>query len=629
MKAADPNPPKAVGRARLPVLFGAMVAVIAAVIALLSQLQKDREAWVRHTLEVQGALSELSNSVYRTEALERGYLITGADNYVRFYGRERVNLPAQLAELGALIADSAQQKAAVASLRAAVQRKLAELDGAIALRRAGASDAALATVKEGPSWDRQIDVARIMDQMRATEGRLLAQRSREAQWLNLALLFAVAGAGLLMMGFAGLWVEQTRKAGRELETAYRELSAINAELVSQIASRAAAESQVRQMQKMEAVGQLTGGIAHDFNNMLAVVIGNLNLIQRRMARADSRIGDPKIPGFVDSALEGANRAATLTGRLLAFSRQQPLSPEPVEPNRLVSGMSDLLGRTLGETITVETVLGAGLWRTQADPTQLESALVNLAVNARDAMPAGGRLTIETANAYLDSDYAAAEGAKPGQYIMVAVTDTGCGMTREVIDRALEPFFTTKPVGKGTGLGLSQVYGFVRQSGGHVKIYSEPGQGTTVKIYLPRLFAAEAPAEPPRVAAGAAPGEQRKVLLVEDDERVRAFAEEALRDLGYVVVSTESAAEALARIDQEPDVDLLLTDVVMPDLNGRQLAEQILKLKPGLPVLYMTGFTRNAVVHNGMLDPGVNFMAKPFTVDQLAAKVREALETAAA
>jgi signal transduction histidine kinase/ActR/RegA family two-component response regulator len=624
VNAADPNPHKVVGRARLPIMFGAMVAVLAAVIALLSLLQNDREAWVRHTLEVETALSELSNSMYRAEALERGYLITGSNNYVLVYERERLAVPAQLAEAGALTADSAEQKAEVSALRSAVQRKLAELDGAIALRKAGAAEAALATVGNGPSRDRQVDLVRIMRQMRIREDQLLAQRSREAQWLNLALLSSVAVAGLLLMGFAGLWVEQARKAGRELETAYRELSSTNAELVSQMASRAAAENQVRQMQKMEAVGQLTGGIAHDFNNMLAVVIGNLNLVQRRLAK-----GDAKISGFVDSALEGANRAAALTGRLLAFSRQQPLQPQPIEPNKLVSGMSDLLARTLGETITVETVLAAGVWRTQTDATQLESALVNLAVNGRDAMPDGGHLTIETANAYLDSDYALSEGARPGQYVMIAVTDTGCGMTREVIDRALEPFFTTKAVGKGTGLGLSQVYGFVKQSGGHLKIYSEPGQGTTVKIYLPRLFAPETPAEPPKPAAAATPDDRRKVLLVEDDERVRAFTEEALRDLGYEVVSAESATEALAQVARAPDVDLLLTDVIMPDTNGRELAEQVLRLKPGLPVLYMTGFTRNAVVHNGMLDPGVNFMAKPFTVDQLAAKVREALDQARA
>jgi signal transduction histidine kinase len=610
-----------------------MVALIAAVIALLSLLQRDGEAWVRHTLEVETALSELSNSIYRVEALERGYLITGADNYIQFYDRQRLSVPTELAEAAALTASNAQEKAEIATLRSAVQRKLAELDGAVALRKAGNTEAALATVRSGPSWDRQIDVTRIMDRMRAGEDQLLAKRSREAQWLNLALLSAVAGAGLLLMGFAGLWVEQARRAGRELETAYRELTATNTELVSQIASRAAAENQVRQMQKMEAVGQLTGGIAHDFNNMLAVVIGNLNLIQRRLGQGESKgtaakKTDPKIADFVDSALEGANRAAALTGRLLAFSRQQPLQPEPIDPNRLVIGMSDLLARTLGETIAVETVLGAGVWRTQADATQLESALVNLAVNARDAMPDGGRLTIETANAYLDSDYAVAEGAKPGQFVMIAVTDTGCGMTREIIDRALEPFFTTKPVGKGTGLGLSQVYGFVRQSGGHLKIYSEPRQGTTVKIYLPRLFAAEAPTEPPKAPVPPAPGDRRRVLLVEDDERVRAFTEEALRDLGYDVVAAESAREALAQVAKAPDVDLLLTDVVMPETNGRELAEQVLKLRPGLPVLYMTGFTRNAVVHNGVLDPGVNLMAKPFTLDQLAAKVREALDQAA-
>ena len=628
MNAADPNPHKVAGRARLPLLFGAMVAVIAAVVALLSLLQKDREDWVRHTLEVESSLSELSNTVYRVEALERGYLITGGNNYIRFYERERAIVPAQLAELGALTAGNTDERTEVVTLRAALQRKLAELDGAVAMRKAGATDAALATVKDGPSWERQIDVARIMDQMRVGEDRLLGQRTHEAEWLNLALLIAVAGAGVLMMGFAGLWVEQARKASRELEAAYHELSTANAELVSQVASRAAAENQVRQMQKMEAVGQLTGGIAHDFNNMLAVVIGNLNLIQRRLAKSELQGSDPKITGFVDSALEGANRAAALTARLLAFSRQQPLSPEQIDPNRLVAGMSDMLGRTLGETVAVETVLGAGVWRIQADPTQLESALVNLAVNGRDAMPDGGRLTIETANAYLDSDYAAAEGAKPGQYVMIAVTDTGCGMSKEVIDRALEPFFTTKPVGKGTGLGLSQVYGFVRQSGGHFKIYSEVRQGTTVKIYLPRLFAPEASAEPPKpVQPAAASGDRRKVLLVEDDDRVRAFAEEALRDLGYEVISVENAAEALARAAEASVIDLLLTDVVMPDTNGRELADQVLKLRPGLAVLYMTGFTRNAVVHNGMLDPGVNFMSKPFTVDQLAAKVREALDTA--
>ena len=513
--------------------------------------------------------------------------------------------------------------AALSALRQAVQLKLQELNDAIARRKAGQIDAANASLRDGSTRTLARGVTRALERMRATETQLLAQRTQDAQWLNWALLGAAAATGLLVLGFAGLWVAQARRSERALAAAYRELSATNNELVAEMTSRTAAESQVRQMQKMEAVGHLTGGIAHDFNNMLSVVIGNLNMVQRRLAK-----GDVAISGFVESAMEGANRAATLTSRLLAFSRQQPLAPQPIEANRLVSGMSDLLARTLGETIAVETVLGAGLWRTEADPAQLESALVNLAVNARDAMADGGRLTIETGNAHLDDDYAARAAVNPGQYVMIAVSDTGSGMSRDTLDKAVDPFFTTKPVGKGTGLGLSQVYGFVKQSGGHLRIYSEPGQGTTVKIYLPRLFGGGAAMDERRAAAPAGAVANRKVLVVEDDERVRAFVEEALRDLGYRAVSAENAAAALARLRREPDVDLLLTDIVMPETNGRQLVEQAQGIRPGLSVLYMTGFTRNAVVHNGMLDPGVNFIAKPFTVDQLASKVREVLEAAA-
>ena len=622
MTGSNRNPSKRGGRARLPILFGVMVVVIAVIIALIAHLQSDREGWVRHTLEVEQALSDLSTTIYRSEAVERGFLLSGQPNFTQFYDTERAGIPAQIAEIQALVADNPQQRSEIPNLRASVQRKLAEMDGAIARRRAGQIDAATLSVRDGSTRTLSVAINQILTRMRASEARLLAERTADAQWLNLALLCAVAATGLLVIGFAGLWVEQARRAERELQAAYRELSTTNSDLVSEMASREAAEGQVRQMQKMEAVGQLTGGIAHDFNNMLAVVIGNLNMIQRRLAK-----GDPKIGRFVESALEGASRAATLTGRLLAFARQQPLAPVPIEPNRLVIGMSDLLMHTLGEAISVETVLGAGLWRTQADPTQLESALVNLAVNARDAMPDGGRLTIETANTYLDSDYAAIAGAAEGQYVMIAVTDTGCGMSREVVDKALEPFFTTKPVGKGTGLGLSQVYGFVKQTGGHLKIYSEPGQGTTVKIYLSRLVSGPPVGEPARPAPAPAAGERRVVLLVEDDERVRAFAEDALRELGYTVLSADSASTALRRFKSQPEIDLLLTDVVMPETNGRQLAEQLLKLRPSLSVLYMTGFTRNAVVHNGMLDPGVNLLPKPFTVDQLAAKVREALEPA--
>ncbi len=401
-----------------------------------------------------------------------------------------------------------------------------------------------------------------------------------------------------------------------------ELVEVNRRLVAEAEQRERVEEQLRQAQKMEAVGQLTGGIAHDFNNLLAIVTGNLDLMLRRLR--DKR-GD--VERFAENALEAANRGAMLTHRLLAFSRQQPLMPEQIDVNKLVGGMSDLIHRSLGEGIEIETVLAGGLWRTHADNNQLENALLNLAVNARDAMPDGGRLTIETANAHIDERYAAEHQLRLGQYVLIAVTDTGTGMTLGTIGRAFEPFFTTKEPGKGTGLGLSQVYGFVRQSGGHVKIYSEPNQGTTVKIYLPRFFG-PAEANAAIAAVEPVPTGQETILLVEDEERVRKVNAETLRELGYTVLEAEGAATALRLLDGTPGIDLLFTDVVMPDVNGRKLADEALRRRPELKVLFTTGYTRNAVVHNGVLDPGVNLIPKPFTLQQLAQKVRDVLETVA-
>ena len=394
------------------------------------------------------------------------------------------------------------------------------------------------------------------------------------------------------------------------------------ELRDQTAGRSVAESQVRQLQKMEAVGQLTGGIAHDFNNMLAIIIGGLNLMQRRLAR-----GETDVAKYADAAMDGATRAAALTQRLLAFSRQQPLAPEPIDVNRMVAGLTDLLDRTLGERVQLETVLGAGLWKTKADPSQLENVIVNLAVNARDAMPDGGELTIDTSNAHIDDDYALEEGLKPGQYVLIAVTDTGSGMPPAVLAKAFDPFFTTKGVGKGTGLGLSQVFGFVRQSGGHVKLYSEEGHGTTVKLYLPRLYG-DAPAigmARRRVAQpkGGVPTEI--VMVVEDEDRLRNFTVEALRELGYTVIHASDGDEALRMIGDGQGATLLFTDIVMPGMTGRQLADIAVERIAGLKVLFTTGYTRNAVVHNGTLDAGTNFLAKPYSIDDLAAKVREVLD----
>jgi signal transduction histidine kinase/CheY-like chemotaxis protein len=391
-------------------------------------------------------------------------------------------------------------------------------------------------------------------------------------------------------------------------------------LERQVAERRRAEDQVRQLQKIESVGQLTGGIAHDFNNMLAVVIGSLEIARRRK-------DDPvRVASCIGNAEEAAKRAAQLTNRLLAFSRQQPLSPQVLDANKLVSGMSDLLMRTLGETIWVNTVLGGDLWRTFADVGQVENAILNLAVNARDAMPEGGILTIETANADLDDLYASQNAeVQPGQYVLISVTDIGTGISPEVLEHAFEPFYTTKGVGRGTGLGLSQVYGFVKQTRGHVSIDSEVGQGTTVKIYLPRHIGDEGGTV--ASAADRLPAAQahEMILVVEDEAQVRHMSVDALRELGYTVVQATNGHEALDMIANQPKLDLLFTDIVMPEMNGRQLADKAKAIRPGLRVIYTTGYTRNAVIHNGVLDPGVALLQKPFTILQLARKVRDVLD----
>ncbi|WP_225421577.1 PAS domain-containing hybrid sensor histidine kinase/response regulator [Sphingomonas parva] len=422
-------------------------------------------------------------------------------------------------------------------------------------------------------------------------------------------------------------------ARRSAEQASAELRELNATLEARVAEaveeRMRAEEALRQSQKMEAIGQLTGGVAHDFNNLLTVILGGLDTMIRQMPSLPRSAQTERIERSARMALHAGERAATLTARLLAFARRQPLDPKPLDAGRLITNLADLLQRTLGETISLETVSGGGLWRTQADANELENALVNLAVNAKDAMPAGGRLTIETSNAYLDESYVAQvpEPVPPGQYVLIAVSDTGTGMAPETLAHVFEPFFTTKEVGKGTGLGLSQVYGFVRQSGGHLRIYSEVDEGTTVKIYLPRLMAEVAPPESERARPQPLThGGLETILVVEDHDDLRAFSTGILRELGYRVLEAANGRSALEVLQAAHDVDLLFTDVVLPEgMDGRRLADEAKRRRPAIKVLFTTGYTRNAIVHNGRLDPGVNLISKPFSFEGLAAKVREVLD----
>jgi PAS domain S-box-containing protein len=382
-----------------------------------------------------------------------------------------------------------------------------------------------------------------------------------------------------------------------------------------------ARSALMQSQKMEAIGQLTGGVAHDFNNLLTAILGNLELLGRH-----SEIQNPAIQRLIGNAQRAVERGASLTKRLLAFSRRQMLAPSFTDLNRLVAGMSDLLRRTLGESIAVETVLAGGLWSALVDQNQLESALLNLAVNARDAMPSGGKLTIETGNTYLDEEYAAAHAeVTPGQYVVLAVTDSGAGMSDDIRARAFEPFFTTKAGNQGTGLGLSQVYGFVKQSAGHVKIYSEAERGATVKIYLPRYIGQGVHEPALERQAALAPGHGETVLVVEDDDGVRQYSSTALRQLGYHVFEAADGAAALRVLEHQKDIALLFTDVGLPGINGRVLAKQAQRRLPGLRVVFTTGYARNAIVHGGLLDPGVELLPKPFTIDSLARKLRQVLD----
>jgi signal transduction histidine kinase len=609
------------GAAPLLIGFLILAGMIGAVLSFVASEQDNAQA-IRRSMEAERELVAMLAILTDAETGQRGYLLTGDAAYLEPYRSAVGRFEMQFDMLRSMLAASPVQTRALEDFRQSARAKLDELGATIARFRMGARDEALAIVRGGTGRFYMDEARKIIDRMIKTEDRtqsdLRAHLESAARWLKIGVI----GSGIMYFALAAFAALNSYGQMVKLVASRDALRASNQKLVEEAARREVLADQLRQSQKMEAIGQLTGGLAHDFNNMLSVIIGSLSLLSRRLARGEVDLGR-----YIDTALEGANRAATLTHRLLAFSRQQPLAPQSLDINKLVAGMSDLLRRTIGEQIRVETVLAGGLWRARVDPGELESAILNLAVNARDAMPDGGRLTIETANCHLDDNYSRAHVDVPaGQYVLVAVTDNGAGMPLDVRAKAFDPFFTTKAIGKGTGLGLSQVHGFVKQSGGHVKIYSERGQGSTIKLYLPRFLGAEQ-AAPVRSSDLPIPrGDTAKlILVVEDDERARQVTAESLRELGYSVVHAGGAAAALAILDAQPGVHLLFTDIVMPDVNGRKLAEEAVRRVPGLKVLYTTGYTPNAIVHNGVVDPGVQLISKPFTLEQLARKVHAVLD----
>ena len=717
----------AVARANL-IVFAVLVSVVLLVGGTIwdriSALHSARY-WSDHSYTVIDTIDRLDLAIRDAETGQRGYLLTGDDQYLAPYRDALGQVSFLEGELQRLTADEAGTQSRLEALAPLVQDKLEELAQSIELRRTDGLDAAMRIVRTNAGRDLMRTVETSLTRMASDErvllGKRLAESHRRGTLVRILVLVSTAASLLGLVWAARMlndaWARshraeaEQRRIAQRLRTSLDSLSqgvavfGPDARLVnwnecfqvllavprpllqsgtpyadfaahvihdgvsfletedqirarthnpgesvtyerrlptgillevrrtpmpdggfiltlSDMTRRAQTESALREAQKMQAIGQLTGGIAHDFNNLLTVILGNLELARPRLA------DDAALLGRVERAVWAAQRGATLTAQLLAFARKQPLAPGPIDLAGTVPELLPLLRRTLGEHIEIRFVDTAGLWPAMADAAQLENAVLNLALNARDAMPGGGRLTIELANKVLDDDYANRHvEVTAGDYVMLAVSDTGHGMTPDVLERVFEPFFTTKPDGKGTGLGLAMVFGFVKQSGGHVKIYSEPGEGSTVRLYLPRAIGVSAPApgRPPHSPSDLPRG-TATILVVEDEPAVREIAVAILNDLGYRVLQASDGDEGLAVFEAHIDeIDMLLTDVVLPGtLRGRQLADRVHARRPQTRILFMSGYTENAIVHGGRLDDGVQLISKPFKRDQLARRVADLL-----
>jgi PAS domain S-box-containing protein len=568
-------------------------------------LTEDATFWRRRARELEARLHESEETLdaIRSGAID-ALVVSGAQQH-RVYTLESADRPYRV------LIEQMQEAAVTLAPDGTVlycNRRLAEMLDVAQERVVGRPLQPFLREEDQPAF------ARLLTDGGRGEIALLSDGREVPVYISLGLLPLEGESPMLCGVLADLTVQKGH---------LHELSVANAQLRAESAQREAAEAALRQSQKMEAVGQLTGGIAHDFNNLLTGIMGSLDLVQGLLARGQMA----GMERYVTAAMSSAGRAAALTHRLLAFSRRQTLDPRRLSPNRLVQGLEELVARTVGPNIALEVVLAPDAGAILCDPNQLENALLNLAINARDAMPEGGRLVMETANAEVSPLLAAQLDLQPGAYVTLAVADTGTGMSPEIAARAFDPFFTTKPIGEGTGLGLSMIYGFAKQSGGQVRIETTEGQGTTVRLYLPRHAGGGEEDEGTATPAAAPRAERGETVLVVDDEPViRMLVVEVLQDLGYAALEAADGPAALEMLRQGGRLDLLVTDVGLPGgLNGRQLADAARASRPGLKVLFITGFAETAALGNGPLEPGMQLMTKPFALDALATRIRAIIE----